>query len=199
MRNEKSSFPVSCFKSSNLAAGLPETEEESFWFKQLVQIEKDLGQSNRTYMELSSEEETLVRQIAATNTLASMDARVMLYTAFGEEIILALPQLPSIIAENIGNWNVHFKNKNIVKDPKVIVYPNPTTDILSIQYFPEKNIDYKLQIFNSQGNLQMESSLDNKKSVFTLDIGNWSSGLYYYHIKGNSNMPNVGKFTIISK
>ncbi|QQS31018.1 MAG: T9SS type A sorting domain-containing protein [Sphingobacteriales bacterium] len=157
------------------------------------------SQINRTYLDITSEEEALVREIAATNTLAAMDARVILYTAFGEEIILALPQLPSIIAENIGNWNVHFKNKNDVKDPKVIVYPNPTTDILSIQYFPEKNIDYKLQIFNSQGNLQMESSLNNKKSLFTLDIGNWSSGLYYYHIKGNSNMPIVGKFTIIGK
>ncbi|HRK29381.1 MAG TPA: T9SS type A sorting domain-containing protein [Chitinophagales bacterium] len=153
----------------------------------------------RTYLQLTPEEETLVRQIAATHTLAAMDARVILYTAYGEEIIFALPELPPIIADNIGNWYIHFKNQANVSMPLVTVYPNPTIGSMQVQIQTTNLEPKQLQIYNIMGALVYEDELLNHQTQLLISIQNWASGLYYYQLTDNNGATYTGKFVVSGK
>lgn len=60
----------------------------------------------------------------------------------------------------------------------VVIYPNPAQDVLHIQSDVEIN---RIIIYNSAGNLIFESNTTGQE--FSLDIRNWSSGLYIIQIQ----------------
>ncbi|QQS31145.1 MAG: T9SS type A sorting domain-containing protein [Sphingobacteriales bacterium] len=199
MRNEKNPFPVSGFRSGSLTAALPDTEEESHRFKQLVQLETALAQSNLTYLDITSEEEALVREIAATNTLAAMDARIILYSAYGEEIVFALPVLPPIIADSLGNWNIHFKNQGSSNAPSVTVYPNPANEYVNFQLNLKGTDPFSLKIYNGIGIQVQEVIIKDNLAKLSVNTAHWKTGLYYYHLTDNQNTSYTGKFVISGK
>ncbi|PSJ73228.1 hypothetical protein C7N43_30270 [Sphingobacteriales bacterium UPWRP_1] len=177
---------------------LPDTDEETLRYKQLLQLETNLQQSGRTYTQLTPEEEALVRQIAATSTLAAMDARIILYTAFGEEIMFALPQVPALVADETGSWNVHFKTNTTDLSGKVLVYPNPAKEEISIQIHLSDATPALLQIFDAKSTLIQQTAITDTATTLVFDIAQWASGLYYYRIVNDSNVPCIGKFVVIS-
>jgi len=154
------------------------------------------SQSNRTYLDITSEEEALVRELAATNTLAAMDARVILYTAFGEEIILALPQLPSIIAESIGNWNVRFKNKGNSNVSSVTVYPNPASDEVCMTYRLSGNRQAEFVLYNFSGILLQTRQLTGN-GLMRFQTHGLSQGIYFYHIAVNGQPWRYSKLILV--
>ncbi|QQS28793.1 MAG: T9SS type A sorting domain-containing protein [Sphingobacteriales bacterium] len=153
-------------------------------------------QNNRTYLGITSEEEALVREIAATNTLAAMDARVILYTAFGEEIILALPQLPSIIAESIGNWNVHFKNQGNSNVSSVTVYPNPASDEVCMTYRLSGNRQAEFVLYDFSGMLLQSRQLTGN-GLMRFQTHGLSQGIYFYQITLNGKPLRYSKFVLV--
>ncbi|QQS30030.1 MAG: T9SS type A sorting domain-containing protein [Sphingobacteriales bacterium] len=154
------------------------------------------SQSNRTYLDITSEEEALVREIAATNTLAAMDARVILYTAFGEEIIVTLPQLPPMIAENIGNWNVHFKNKGNSNVSSVTVYPNPASDEVCMTYRLADNRQAEFVLYDFSGILLQTRQLTGN-GLMRFQTHGLSQGIYFYHIKVDGKPISYHKLVIV--
>ncbi|OWY23200.1 T9SS C-terminal target domain-containing protein [Sphingobacteriales bacterium UPWRP_1] len=176
---------------------LPDTDEETLHYKQLLQLEITLHQSERTYTQLTPEEEILVRQIATTNTLTAMDARIILYTAYGEEIMFTLPQVPALVAEETGNWNIHFKTNATDLSGKVRVYPNPAKEKINIQIHLSEAVPTYLQIYDAKGTLIQQTVLSDSITTLTFNIAQWASGLYYYRIVSDKNTPLVGRFVVI--
>jgi len=185
--------------SNNLALALPDAEEESHRFKQLVQLETALAQTSRTCLQLTSEEEALVREIAATNTLAAMDARIILYSAFGEEIMVTLPQLPSMIADSLGNWNVHFKNQGNSNHPSVTVYPNPVSGLQHIQMQWTNIEPVRIQIYNSWGAVIHEELLSSRQGLLLITTHDWTNGLYFYRLTDVNHSAHTGKIIFSGK
>lgn len=71
----------------------------------------------------------------------------------------------------------------------ITIYPNPTTDILNIS----GNINAEYTIFNIQGELIMNGTINNSTS--TLDVSSFAKGLYIIKIvKGNKEF--VKKFVV---
>jgi len=172
--------------------------EESLRYKQLLDLEIDLAQDTRTYLQLTSEEEDLVRQIAATNTLAAMDARIILYSAYGEEIVFALPQLPPIIADSLGNWSIHFKNQ-VSNVSSVTVYPNPANEYLNFQLNLMDADPSSLKIYNSIGIQVYEAIINDNDEIMPVNTANWVNGLYYYRLTDSQNTFYTGKFVVSGK
>ncbi len=146
---------------------------------------------NRTYLQLTSKEEDLVRQVAATNTLAAMDARIILYSAFGEEIVFALLQLPSFIADSLNNWNMHV--------PSVTVYPNPANEYLNFQLNLMDVDTSSLKIYNSIGIQVHEIFINDNDAIMPVNTAHWANGLYYYRLTDSQNTSYTGKFVVSGK
>ncbi len=65
----------------------------------------------------------------------------------------------------------------------IVVYPNPVQEVLHIQSNMEIN---HIKIFNIAGNVIFESNTQGQE--YSLDIQNWSSGLYFVQIHTTNNV-----------
>jgi len=67
---------------------------------------------------------------------------------------------------------------------KVTVYPNPTNDIVTINYNLEDSSNVVLQLTNIQGQVISQTKLDksNGLQTDTLNLSNQSSGMYFVSI-----------------
>ncbi|QQS31016.1 MAG: T9SS type A sorting domain-containing protein [Sphingobacteriales bacterium] len=152
------------------------------------------SQINRTYLDITSEEEALVREIAATNTLAAMDARVALYIGYGEEIYINLPQFPQVIAESISQLQLQFKNQ---PDTHVCsIVPNPATNIVLINYSLPDEEHAIFTVYDISGKTVYKQMLQENGS-FSIDISQWVSGMYYCRLLG-SQQTNISRKLIVA-
>lgn len=94
--------------------------------------------------------------------------------------IIASSQMDFVIdiTTTIGVNEFTSQNSNI------LIYPNPTKDILNIDYDIVKDINSKLQILNSLG--QIVYSLNNPTQKQQIDLSFLSSGIYYLKVQNNS-------------
>jgi hypothetical protein len=98
--------------------------------------------------------------------------------------------------------NIHFASTTGIKTTteilKVAVFPNPTTDKLTIQVDSkiDKLDNCEFQIFNSMGSLIKETELPKASSNLehTLSVSELSSGFYYYRITKSGKPLYEGKF-----
>jgi hypothetical protein len=75
----------------------------------------------------------------------------------------------------------------------ILVYPNPTRDILNIEFL--QNQQFKISIIDLRGNILMEKTFVSA-GVQTIDIGNYAEGMYILIIKDMDDKQ-VGTWQII--
>lgn len=73
-------------------------------------------------------------------------------------------------------------NENIKEDSSVLVYPNPTSDTLSIDYHNDENLTFNINIINSNGIIVKSKVLKDSRTVNIKDLSN---GVYIVEIKAD--------------
>ena len=82
---------------------------------------------------------------------------------------------------------------DIIPAVKVNVYPNPVNERLTFDF--EKNIDQSdLIIYNTEGQIVRSQKINQRKT--TLNIGNLSSGTYYFHVLDGKKRISSGSFVV---
>ncbi len=67
-----------------------------------------------------------------------------------------------------------------------LIYPNPTKDIVNIQFNSAINNSISVSIFNLQGKLVLDEEYGLDSRSFSLDLSQLKSGLYFIQLKGES-------------
>jgi len=83
-------------------------------------------------------------------------------------------------------------SKKMVEQTSLHVYPNPANDLLNIDYRNIGNTDVQLLIFNSQGQIVRQVSLQAEAETVQLSLQNIPVGVYWYVAPGVG----LGKFLI---
>jgi hypothetical protein len=174
---------------------LSSTNDETLRYKQLLTLQRNLAASGRTELQITAAEETLLRDIAASHTLVAMDARVMLYSARGEEIFVQLPQLPNLIADSLMQLQLHFKTDQ--NGAIVQVQPNPAHQTLYLNYDLTDHQHAHIQLFDLTGRAIYRQALTEKGNL-SIDVSNWANGIYYYQITSHKGMVRSDKISIIN-
>ena len=107
------------------------------------------------------------------------------------EDVLAVP--------NSGNNTVTFLNFNTVSVTEVstkksIAFPNPSSDILSIEL--NEGIVNEIVVFNSVGQIVFEYVPAAKSKTFKMDLSKFEDGKYFYQIKDDSGGKSSGSFVV---
>ena len=74
---------------------------------------------------------------------------------------------------------------NSSSNPKVVIYPNPTTSKLTIEIHEKSTDSYKISIINNKGEVVKSFNLNGVKETY--DIGNLAAGAYLIEIRNTKN------------
>ncbi|MBK8473493.1 MAG: T9SS type A sorting domain-containing protein [Sphingobacteriales bacterium] len=180
----------------NLKNQLPDTEVEYMYYKELLNLQLTVEEQGRELTDISPEEETLLRQIAASPTQAAMDARVWLYVARGEQIYITLPPLPDFVNNGMTQLQLQFKTDS--KGNGLKVYPNPAAEQLNISYrLADENADATFYLFDMTGKALAQYPFTQKVGELNLDLSGYASGMYYYQVTNNGQVIASDKLAII--
>ncbi|UCH14434.1 MAG: T9SS type A sorting domain-containing protein, partial [Bacteroidales bacterium] len=93
---------------------------------------------------------------------------------------------------NIGSYIQNFTGKELM----VNIYPNPTNDIINLEFDLEEFNDLKLEIINSHGQVVYNSKLHSDRFYNEIiNISGYSKGIYYIKIS-NSELIHISKVII---
>ena len=68
------------------------------------------------------------------------------------------------------------------------VYPNPTTESITVEFNPNTEvIDGELFIYSSIGKLVMKISLTNKENIQSVDLKGLENGIYFLKVVNNGS------------
>lgn len=86
--------------------------------------------------------------------------------------------------------NIDFETLavNDVKNNKLLVYPNPFTDKVTIAFDLKSNSDINLTFYDVNGKVVKTLKSDEKKGLnqLTIDTKDLRTGIYFYNLKTNS-------------
>lgn len=84
-----------------------------------------------------------------------------------------------------GNYSAvaSFENENTTMQP----YPNPTTTLINLPYRIEKGTVSTINIYNINGQLVDSYNIGGDFEMITIDVNNYSKGIYVYEYNGISN------------
>ena len=89
-----------------------------------------------------------------------------------------------------------LNTKEMTSDISLLVYPNPTTNHLTLQLGSEITEDLSYQLFDLQGRLLQKGEVNTRKTqIYTSGL---SSGVYLINVI-NQNSKNIQTFKIIKK
>ena len=75
--------------------------------------------------------------------------------------------------------------QNVPIKPKRNAYPNPATEIVTLPY--NANGATSMKIYDMQGKLVERKFLDKTKQELQLNVKNYTSGMYFFEVNGESN------------
>jgi len=84
-----------------------------------------------------------------------------------------------------GNYNAvaSFENENTTMQP----YPNPTTALINLPYHIDKGTVSTINIYNINGQLVDSYNIGGDFEMITIDVNNYTKGVYVYEYNGISN------------
>ena len=92
--------------------------------------------------------------------------------------------------------NLNVSNKEIaIKFDEIKCFPNPSSDKVYFINSNERTFIESIQLFDLNGKLVLKNTID--APIFTLDISNFNSGIYFYQIRTNDNKIQTGKVIVI--
>ena len=101
-------------------------------------------------------------------------------------------QIIKTVRVNIGTYIQNFTGNDLM----VNIYPNPTNDIINLEFDLEGFNDLKLEIINAQGQIVYNSKLYSDRFYKEIiNISGYSKGIYYIKIS-NSELIHISKVII---
>ncbi len=182
-------------------AALPSATLEQQHFRRTAEIQWALKSQRRTYLQLTPEETTDLRSIAATYSPAAHHAQTMLLIAYGEEYPATLPDLPAFLDTATLNLlmqeGINFKNNPDKQKAKIgNLYPNPAQNMI---YLPYNLPDADMAVFNlydPTGRLLYSEKLY-KTGLMRYSVEHLPMGIYYYQIAINGQPLQYNKFVLV--
>lgn len=89
------------------------------------------------------------------------------------------------------------QNEGVFSDGQL--YPNPATDIATLQFTMAGDADISIQVFDATGKLIESRTATNRKAgdwMETFDVGDWNNGIYLISVR--SNQESITKRLIVS-
>lgn len=182
----------------SLLLALPNSRLEEQQFEQMQNIYAHLRRSAYPW-QLSSEQESIVRTIAATYTATSFDARNLLQLLYGEEYPILLPPIPGE-EEIMGNFYINFKKLPTMRQPVVEVYPNPAKNFIEIHLKETASIiqhPAQLTLTDITGRKVLQADI--LGNITHLPIENLQAGLYFWQLTQTGNAVTESGKLIIAK
>ncbi|MFD1551868.1 hypothetical protein DNU06_01785 [Putridiphycobacter roseus] len=93
-----------------------------------------------------------------------------------------------------NNCGPHQKSNILNKDLSFNLYPNPSNEIVKIEYFINSEEQGKFMIYNLNGKTLLEIILMSDLRQESIDLNKISSGLYLYKFMVNEEVVKAGKF-----
>ena len=84
-----------------------------------------------------------------------------------------------------GNGETSTSVENVSAKVKRNAYPNPATEIVTLPY--DANGATSMKIYDMQGKLVERKFLDKSKQELQLNVKNYTSGMYFFEVNGESN------------
>lgn len=84
-----------------------------------------------------------------------------------------------------GNGEVTTSVEDVPAKVKRNAYPNPASDLVTLPY--EVDGATSMKIYDMQGKLVERKFLDESKQELQLDIKDYTSGMYFFEVNGESN------------
>gem|GEM_PF-1385346 len=84
-----------------------------------------------------------------------------------------------------GNGETTTSVENVPAKVKRNAYPNPASDLVTLPY--EVDGATSMKIYDMQGKLVERKFLDESKQELQLDIKDYTSGMYFFEVNGESN------------
>ncbi|QQS29475.1 MAG: T9SS type A sorting domain-containing protein [Sphingobacteriales bacterium] len=179
-------------KADSIGNTLPQTGLDNQHFRQLLTLQIEMAQNNRSYTQFSPEEDALLSQIAQSQTTSAMSAKVLRYLAYGEEILVQLPPLPDELSEGMP---IQFKYGAANSD-LISLYPNPASKHLQIQYNLPSKTEATVEIYNALGKCIYRQAVSENGNLH-LNISNWSNGIYFYRLLQNGKTVVSNKLMVV--
>ncbi|HEY3371141.1 MAG TPA: GH92 family glycosyl hydrolase [Prolixibacteraceae bacterium] len=77
---------------------------------------------------------------------------------------------------------------NLKQDTGELIYPNPATDLVTIVMQGKKYRE--LSVFDAAGKLAYHQPIEPDSALMTLDVKNWTKGIYFIHLRHESGSTN---------
>ena len=154
-----------------------------------------LNKSGRTYFQLTPTETSLVHNIAQSNTKAAFEAQCIRYLTHGEEYQIQLPPLPQEVLNGYWQMYINFKNANTVATNSLQIYPNPASNLLTLNYVNTDDAVATLEWFNTVGKVQHLQTLQHS-GTYSIDVSQWANGIYFCRMVENGNSATIYKVMI---
>ncbi|OWY17645.1 hypothetical protein B6N25_16770 [Sphingobacteriales bacterium TSM_CSS] len=187
---------------TQILAALPNTTPEQQHYRRTAQILWGLQSQNRTVLQLTPQEETDLRAIAAQYSPASFNAQTMLLTAYGEEHPALLPDFPAFLdtafLHQVIEQGVNFKNEKPVIQQQAIgvLYPNPAQNIVYMPYHLSDKQNASFELYNCTGQLIYSQSLI-QTGLLQYNTTHLPNGIYFYHVKIAGEVPLISKLVLV--
>ena len=139
----------------------------------------------------------VVLTIFTTNTITAQESTITdpsKQKAVSEEsFVLKMNPNSKAQGQTITDLNT---NRNTVKEESVIVYPNPTTELLNISFNSNSQASISIEIYDVFGKKMVEERFNAQigSNVHSIFVSRLKNGLYYMNLK-NENGVITHRFT----
>jgi len=183
-------------------AALPATTPDQQHFRKTAEIQWALKSQNRTYLQLTPQEETDLRDIATAYSPSAHHAQTMLLIARGEEYPAVLPDFPAFLdtalLQQLMIENINFKT-TLPGDEEFAfgkVYPNPASDEVCMTYRLAGNRQAEFVLYDFSGMLLQTRQLTGN-GLMRFQTHGLPQGIYFYHIKVDGKPISYHKLVIV--
>lgn len=169
----------------------PQSEAETAE-KDLLSMLLLLYSSGRDVFAMNPAEIQIVRDISTMpyDCSARASARVILFTAFGEPLILEFDGNEN---RSASTFNISDSiSTNLVSDP----FPNPASDIIYIPYTLTDSVTSNLIVYDINGGLVYKEQLRSGYNIFTLNVSDWANGIYLAVFSNEQGVVSRKKFIV---
>ena len=162
---------------------------EFYDYLDIIRLHESLNETNRTTLQLSDYEITLLEDIAENGTGASKamaDAILAENRGLPTIVISACPTIPNFATAVRGTDESEMTSDTAFN---VELSPNPATTNVEVSYtFPENETNATLVMTNTLGVNVMTVHLDGNNGKTTLSLEELPSGIYFYTIRCGENV-----------
>ncbi len=180
-------------KAKNYPEALALTDRlEDFDYKRFLNLAIPILKEHREMKPTTEEVETL-KEIALSNTSASLNAKHFL-SFFLEILVNKKVEFPAVSTNN----NLTASSKNVKKSELVNlrVFPNPTKGLINFEWNMAANLPVTLSITDVNGKLVYENKNLESKFIQTVDLKSQPRGIYIYKIFTNNRYVKTGKIVL---